>query len=57
MRVLVEDADLQEGRAEHQGPEVDGSTTLQSQRKYNVGDYVDAIVSEAAGADLIAIPL
>ena len=57
VRVLVEDADLQEGRAEHQGPEVDGSTTLQSQRKYNVGDYVDAIVSEAAGADLIAIPL
>ncbi len=57
VRVLVEDADLQEGRAEHQGPEVDGSTTLHSQRKYQVGDYVDAIVSEATGADLIAIPL
>ncbi len=57
VRVLIEDADLQEGRAEHQGPEVDGSTTLQSQRKYAVGDYVDAIVSEASGADLIAIPL
>jgi len=57
VRVLIEDADLQEGRAEHQGPEVDGSTTLQSQRKYSVGDYVDAIVSEASGADLIAIPL
>jgi MiaB/RimO family radical SAM methylthiotransferase len=57
IRVLIEDADLQEGRAEHQGPEVDGSTTLQSQRKYDVGEYVDAIVSEASGADLIAIPL
>ena len=57
VRVLIEDADLQEGRAEHQGPEVDGSTTLQSQRKYAVGEYVDAIVSEASGADLIAIPL
>ncbi len=57
IRVLIEDADLQEGRAEHQGPEVDGSTTLQSQRKYAVGEYVDAIVSEASGADLIAIPL
>jgi tRNA A37 methylthiotransferase MiaB len=57
VRVLIEDADLQEGRAEHQGPEVDGSTTLQSQRKYDVGEYVDAIVSEASGADLIAIPL
>jgi len=57
VRVLIEDADLQEGRAEHQGPEVDGSTTLQSQRKYDVGEYVDAIVSEASGADLIAITL
>ncbi|MEY3857309.1 MAG: hypothetical protein RLZZ193_958, partial [Actinomycetota bacterium] len=28
VRVLIEDADLQEGRAAHQGPEVDGTTTF-----------------------------
>ncbi len=30
IRVLIEDADEQEGRAEHQGPDVDGSTFVQS---------------------------
>jgi len=57
VRVLIEDEETQEGRSDHQGPEVDGSTIVQSQRRYKVGDYVDAIVSEVAGVDLIAIPL
>ena len=57
VRVLIEDEELQEGRAEHQGPEVDGSTFIQSRTKYRVGEYVDAIVSDVAGADLVAQPL
>ncbi len=57
VRVLIEDAELQEGRADHQGPEVDGSTILSGRTKYKVGEYVDAIVSEVSGADLIAVPL
>ena len=52
--VLVEDADVQEGRAEHQGPDVDGSTFIKSRNKYRVGEYVDAVVSEVSGVDLIA---
>ena len=55
--VLVEDAEINEGRAEHQGPEVDTTTTLQSRNKYRVGEYVEAIVSDVFGADLVASPL
>ena len=44
-------------RTEHQGPEVDGSTFIQSGRKFKVGEYVDAVISENNGADLIAIPI
>lgn len=55
--VLVEDAEINEGRAEHQGPEVDTTTTLQSSNKYRVGEYVEAIVSDVFGADLVASPL
>ena len=57
VRVLIEDEELQEGRADHQGPEVDGSTFIQSRSKYRVGEYVDAVVSDVAGADLVATPL
>jgi MiaB/RimO family radical SAM methylthiotransferase len=57
VRVLIEDEELQEGRAEHQGPEVDGSTFIQSRSQYRVGEYVDALVSDVAGADLVATPL
>ena len=57
VRVLIEDAELQEGRSEHQGPEVDGSTFIQSRNKYRVGEYVNAIVTDVAGADLVAQPL
>ena len=52
--VLIEDEGEQEGRAEHQGPDVDGSTFVKSRNKYRVGEYVDAVVSDVAGVDLIA---
>ena len=51
--VLIEDSELQEGRAEHQGPEVDGSTSFIG-TDFPVGEYVRARVSETIGADLIA---
>lgn len=56
VRVLIEDSDLQEGRAAHQGPEVDGSTTLLG-TEFLVGQYVDAVVIDSMGADLVAKPL
>ena len=52
--VLIEDEAEQEGRAEHQGPDGDGSTFIKSRNKYRVGEYVDAVVSDVAGVDLIA---
>ena len=52
--VLIEDEVEQEGRAEHQGPDVDGSTFIKSRNKYRVGEYVDAVVSDVMGVDLIA---
>jgi tRNA A37 methylthiotransferase MiaB len=57
VRVLIEDEEGQEGRAEHQGPEVDGSTFIKGRAKYKVGEYVDAVVTETSGVDLIAVPL
>jgi len=57
VRVLIEDAELQEGRSEHQGPEVDGSTFITSRNKFRVGQYVDAVVTDVAGVDLVAQPL
>ena len=56
VRVLIEDSDLQEGRAAHQGPEVDGSTTLLGS-DFLIGQYVDAVVIDSMGADLVAKPL
>ena len=53
VRVLIEDAELQEGRAAHQGPEVDGSTTFIG-TNFKVGQYVDAVVIDSMGADLVA---
>ncbi len=38
--VLIEDEDEQEGRADHQGPDVDGSTFVKSRNKYRVGEYL-----------------
>ena len=54
VRVLIEDEAEQEGRADHQGPDVDGSTYIKSRNKYRIGEYVDAVVSDVNGADLIA---
>jgi ribosomal protein S12 methylthiotransferase RimO len=56
VRVLIEDTELQEGRAAHQGPEVDGTTTFIG-TNFAVGQYVDAIVIDSMGADLVAKPL
>jgi MiaB/RimO family radical SAM methylthiotransferase len=42
-----------EGRADHQGPEVDGTTRLPS-GPYAVGDLVPAAVVASEGADLVA---
>ncbi|MEY4231994.1 MAG: hypothetical protein RL144_194 [Actinomycetota bacterium] len=56
VRVLIEDQDLQEGRAAHQGPEVDGTTTFIG-TDFLVGQYVDAVVIDSMGADLVAKPL
>ena len=53
VRVLIEDADLQEGRAAHQGPEVDGTTSFIG-TNFVVGQYVDAVVIDSMGADLVA---
>ena len=56
IRVLIEDSELQEGRAAHQGPEVDGTTTFIG-TDFKVGQYVDAVVIDSMGADLVARPL
>jgi ribosomal protein S12 methylthiotransferase RimO len=56
VRVLIEDEELQEGRAAHQGPEVDGTTSFIG-TAYKVGQYVDAVVIDSMGADLVAKPL
>lgn len=52
--VLIEDEAEQEGRAAHQGPDVDGATFIKSRNKYRVGEYVNAVVSDVSGVDLIA---
>jgi ribosomal protein S12 methylthiotransferase len=54
-----------EGRAAHQGPEVDGSTTLadlaepvhRTGREAAVGDMVEAVVIGSDGVDLVARPV
>ena len=56
VRVLIEDEELQEGRAAHQGPEVDGTTSFVG-TEFKVGQYVDAVVIDSMGADLVAKPL
>ncbi|MBO0832608.1 MAG: 30S ribosomal protein S12 methylthiotransferase RimO [Actinobacteria bacterium] len=42
------------GRAEHQAPEVDGSTEVCSSRRLAVGDLVQAVVTDSEGVDLYA---
>ena len=56
VRVLVEEVGGEViGRAAHQGPDVDGVTTLVGAVDHvRVGDLVDAVVNASAGVDLIA---
>jgi tRNA A37 methylthiotransferase MiaB len=56
VRVLIEDEETQEGRAAHQGPEVDGTTSFVG-TSFKVGQYVDGVITQSLGADLIARPL
>ena len=55
VEVLVEsvDGDDVQGRAAHQGPEVDGCTTVRGARA-RVGDVVRAVVVASDGVDLVA---
>ena len=57
--VLVESTEdgVPEGRAEHQGPEVDGTTTIEGSVGLSVGDLVTGEVVGTDGVDLIAVPL
>ncbi|MBR7827466.1 30S ribosomal protein S12 methylthiotransferase RimO [Actinospica sp. MGRD01-02] len=60
VRVLVEEVseDYAEGRAAHQGPEVDGSVRLTGALAgIRVGDLVDAVVLDSEGVDLVAEPV
>ena len=57
VEVLVEEVigdGRYEGRAAHQAPDVDGSTTLLAGRPLVPGDLVAAQVVESVGADLVA---
>jgi ribosomal protein S12 methylthiotransferase len=60
VRVLVEevagqgDGSETVGRAAHQGPEVDGSVTLDIGHAGVVGTFVDAVVTDTDGVDLVA---
>ncbi len=56
IEILIEevDGDTAEGRAAHQAPEVDGSTTLTSVAGIRVGDLVPAVVVDSIGVDLVA---
>ncbi|WP_220793281.1 30S ribosomal protein S12 methylthiotransferase RimO [Nocardioides stalactiti] len=59
VEVLVEDLDTDleghvEGRAAHQGPEVDGSTLVRGCPEARIGDLVTAVVVASDGVDLVA---
>jgi ribosomal protein S12 methylthiotransferase RimO len=60
VRVLVESVEGRgdgrvEGRAEHQGPEVDGTTSVVGAvEEVRVGDLVHALVVDSDGVDLVA---
>jgi ribosomal protein S12 methylthiotransferase RimO len=52
--VMIEsDDDGYEGRADFQGPEVDGTCTLLTDRTLEIGDFVTGVVVSNDGADLI----
>lgn len=52
VEVLIDDPELQEGRADFQGPEVDGTVAFVG-TNFKSGDWVRAVITESAGADLI----
>ena len=52
VEVLIDDEELQEGRADFQGPEVDGTVGFVDSN-FKLGQWVRAIITESAGADLI----
>lgn len=52
VEVLIDDPELQEGRAAFQGPEVDGTVAFIG-GNFKAGDWVRAVITESAGADLI----
>jgi ribosomal protein S12 methylthiotransferase len=54
-----EDDTVAEGRAAHQGPEVDGTTRLTGETPghHALGDLVTAVVVGSEGADLVATPI
>jgi ribosomal protein S12 methylthiotransferase RimO len=58
VEVLIEEIDGDgvgvRGRAAHQGPEVDGVTTVVGALDVAVGDLVNAVVTETDGVDLVA---
>ncbi len=56
VEVLVESVDdgVIEGRAAHQGPEVDGTTLLTDAGSARIGDLLTATVTGTDGVDLIA---
>ena len=56
VRVLIEsrEGDVAVGRAEHQGPEVDGTTSFAAGAHLRVGDLVWGRVTSTDGVDLIA---
>ena len=53
VEVLIDDPELQEGRAAFQGPEVDGTVGFVD-TNFKMGQWVRAVITESAGADLIA---
>ena len=60
VEVLVESlepGEPAEGRAEHQGPEVDGTTVLYGSGTWRIGELVTAVVVGAQGVDLVAEPV
>ena len=53
VEVLIDDPELQEGRAAFQGPEVDGTVGFVD-TNFKMGQWIRAVITESAGADLIA---
>ena len=57
VEVLIDDPEIQEGRAAFQGPEVDGTVGFEGDTNFKLGQWVKAVITDSAGADLIAKPL